>query len=111
MNLPALRPLILSGLLAAFVSGCASPFSTSRAHEVTRERLLELTDVGSAEHMKYVGSDRTYHYVSDTRPGRGDAYKVRSDKIQLKDTFDVGEDSYTLWPWLIEGKLMGTRPQ
>jgi hypothetical protein len=98
-------------LLALLVPGCASVFSSGRAKEVSREKLLQLADTGNASHMQYMGSDQVYHYVYDSRPDKGKSYKVRSDQIELQDTFDVGEDSYILHPWLIEGKRLGKQPE
>lgn len=99
-------------LLAAWpLAGCTSVFSARSAREVSREKLLALADVGAGDHIQYVGSDRTYHYVYDQRPDRQKSYKVRAEQIELKSTFDVGEDSYVLWPWLIEGKLLGSKPK
>lgn len=98
-------------LMALLLAGCTSPFSVRSAQEVSKDRLLQLTDVGAAEHMRYVGSDNLYHYVYDERPDRQNSYKVRRELIELQERFPVGEDSYTLHPWLIEGELLGTKPQ
>lgn len=96
--------------LLLLLAGCVSPFNTGSAREVTRDRLLALADEGAANHMEYRGSDRVYHYVYDNREDRKRTYKIRADQFQLRDTFEVGEDSYVLHPWLIDGKLMGTQP-
>lgn len=98
-------------LLALALAGCTSVFSARAAREVTREKLLQLADTGNANHMRYMGSDFGYHYVYDSRPEKGKSYKIRSDQIKLQNTFDVGEDSYVLHPWLIEGKLLGKKPE
>lgn len=97
---------LLAGLFAA---GCASAFSAREAHEVSRDRLLAISDSGSIDHLRYMGSDANYHYVFDTRPGKERSYKVRADSIKLKDTFGLGEDSYVLLPWVIEGQPFGSR--
>lgn len=99
--LPAVMPL----------GGCASVFSTGAAREVSRDKLHSLADAGAGNHMHYMGSDRNYHYVYDQRPDRQTSYKVRASEFELKNTFDVGDDSYVLWPWLIEGKLLGEKPK
>jgi hypothetical protein len=101
-----LRFAPLAGLL---VAGCAATFSPSNAREVSRERLVELSDAGHSDHILYEGSDAGYHYVFDSRPEKRRSYKVRSDSVKLKDTFPVGEDSYVLHPWVIEGKPFGSR--
>ncbi|HTI49886.1 MAG TPA: hypothetical protein VL475_03005 [Planctomycetaceae bacterium] len=97
--------------LALLLAGCTSVFSAGSAREVSREKLLQLADTGAADHIRYMGSDRSYHYVYDSRPEKQKSYKVRSDQIKLQSTFDVGEDSYVLHPWLIEGKLLGKKPE
>jgi hypothetical protein len=96
--------------LAFVLAGCMSMFSAAGAREVTREKLLRLADSGASDHIRYMGSDSGYHYVYDSRPDRGKSYKIRSDQIKLQDTFEIGEDSYVLHPWLIEGKLLGKKP-
>lgn len=98
-------------LTAASLAGCMSVFSTGSAREVSREKLLALADTGAGDHIRYMGSDRDYHYVFDERADRHKSYKVRASTIELKDTFNVGDDSYVLWPWLIEGKLLGSKPE
>ncbi|MSR56062.1 MAG: hypothetical protein EXS05_00070 [Planctomycetaceae bacterium] len=105
------RSALAAALIALWPAGCASPFNIHSANEVTRERLLELADTGAADHMQYMGSDRAFHYVYDERPNRQKTYKVRREQIELKERFGVGEDSYTLHPWLIEGDLLGTKPK
>jgi hypothetical protein len=111
---PVSRPLAqLSVVLLPLMllAGCTSVFSREAAREVSRDKLLALADSGAGNHMHYVGSDRAYHYVYDRRDDRQKSYKVRAEQIELKNTFDVGEDSYVLWPWLIEGKLLGAKPK
>jgi hypothetical protein len=107
-----LQVLRLFALLAATVSAGCSAFSTQSAREVSRERLLEISEKGRSDHLKYVGSDFAYHYVYDSRPGVEKTYRVRADSIKLADTFPVSsDDSYVLHPWLIEGKLLGSKPK
>src|SRR5262245_55520880 len=96
------------GLLAA---GCAATFSQRAAQEVTRERLLELSEAGRSDHLLYEGSDFYYHYVYDSRPGKERSYKVRADRINLRETFPVGDDSYVLHPWVIEGQPFGSKTE
>ena len=106
------RHRILCFLLAALLLAGCSPFSVKGAREVDRDRLLVLSEKGKNDHLRYVGSDGTYHYVVDSRPESGRTYKVRADQIALEDTFRVGDDdSYVLWPQLIEGKKLGKKPQ
>ena len=95
-------------LLAA---GCATTFSAKAAREVSRERLLDLSEAGRADHLRYMGSDFSYHYVFDARPGKERSYKVRADGMRLRDTFRVGEDSYVLLPWVIEGTPFGSKTE
>lgn len=102
---------LLVQLVMLLLSGCAAVFDPRAAREVSRERLLELADAGRADHMKYQGSDRAWHYVFDDRPDRRQAYKVRAEDMELENTFDVGEDAYVLHPWLIEGKRLGKKPE
>ena len=103
----ALRSLVLStGLL---VAGCMTTFSQRDAREVSRERLLELSEAGRCDHILYMGSDFYYHYVYDSRPDKGRSYKIRADGMKLQNTFGVGEDSYVLHPWVIEGKPFGSK--
>jgi hypothetical protein len=101
------RLLVLSaGLIAA---GCVTTFSQRDAREVSRERLLELSEAGRSDHILYMGSDFYYHYAYDSRPDKARSYKVRADGMKLRDTFPVGEDSYVLHPWVIEGKPFGSK--
>ncbi|HEY3969341.1 MAG TPA: hypothetical protein VGM05_32615 [Planctomycetaceae bacterium] len=97
-------------LVFALLPGCFATFSQRNAQEVTREKLLAVSEKGTSNHLQYMGSDFNYHYVYDTRPGKERSYKVRVTDIKLTDTFAVGEDSYVLHPWVIEGKLLGTPP-
>ena len=95
----------------AFLPGCFATFSQRSAQEVSREKLLAVSEKGTSNHLQYMGSDFNYHYVYDTRPGKETSYKVRVTDIKLADTFPVGEDSYVLHPWVIEGKLMGAQSE
>jgi hypothetical protein len=99
---------LLAGLI---VSSCAATFSVREAREISQERLLALSEKGNTNHILYVGSDFTYHYVFDSRPGKERSYKIRADKIKLRDTFLPGEDSYVLNPWVIDGTLIGTKAE
>jgi len=99
--------LLALGLLA----GC-SPLDVNSAREVSRERLLILSEQGHNDHLRYVGSDTKYHYVFDSRPESERMFKVRSNEIKLQDTFAPGsEEPYVLWPQVIEGKLLGEKPR
>lgn len=97
-------------LCLALLSGCFTTFSQRDAHEVSQEKLLQISEKGNSNHLKYMGSDFQYHYVYDSRPGKERSYKVNVKSIKLADTFAVGEDSYVLHPWVIEGKRLGTQP-
>ncbi|MGQ0636288.1 MAG: hypothetical protein ACT4QC_16865 [Planctomycetaceae bacterium] len=111
VSLIARRVLNLT-LLAAWLAGCSPVFNVRSAREISRESLLGLADRGQTNHLWYVGSDEAYHYVADVRAGQDGSYKVRVDRLKLQETFRVGEDeAYVLWPWLIEGKRMGRRPE
>lgn len=92
------------------LAGCATTFSPGAAREVSRDRLLQISEAGRTNHLTYMGSDFSYHYVFDSRPGKERTYKVRIADMKLANTFSVGEDSYALLPWVIEGQLMGSRP-
>ncbi len=98
----------LSGLL---VAGCLATFSQREAREVSRERLLELSEAGRSDHLVYEGTDAGYHYVFDSRRDKARSYKIRADGLKLRDTFRVGEDSYVLHPWVIEGKPIGSKTE
>ncbi|MBS0261656.1 MAG: hypothetical protein JSS02_06825 [Planctomycetes bacterium] len=93
----------------ALFPGCFSAFSQRNAREVSRDRLLQLSEQGHCDHLQYVGSDFSHHYVFDSRQGEEKSYKVTANSIKLAETFPVGEDSYVLHPWVIEGKPLGTR--
>lgn len=101
----------LATLLVA--AGCSPVFNVRAAHEVSRDRLIELADQGRTNHLRYMGSDGAYHYVFDSRQDSKRSYKVRADEVKLKDTFDLNQDHepYVLWPWVIEGQTMGSPPQ
>ena len=109
------RALILRSLLSvvAVISafGCAAAFNPKEAREISRGRLLELSEEGCTDHMLYEGSDFSYHYVYDSRPDRRRSYKIRTDVMPVRETFHVGEDSYVLHPWVIEGKPFGSRTE
>ncbi len=98
-------------LCFALLPGCFATFSQRNAKEVSREKLLAVSEKGTTNHLQYMGSDFNYHYVYDTRPGKERSYKVRVTDVKLANTFPVGEDSYVLHPWVIEGKLMGSPPE
>ena len=102
---PAVAVVCLS-----LLAGCFSAFNPRQATEVSRDKLLQISEKGTTDHLQYRGSDFQYHYVFDTRPGKEQAYKVPAKAIKLKDTFSVGEDAYVLYPWVIEGVALGTRP-
>jgi hypothetical protein len=73
--------------------------------------LLQICETGKTDHLTYMGSDFNYHYVFDSRAGKERTYKVRVTDMKLANTFSIGEDSYTLLPWVIEGRLMGSKPK
>ena len=97
-------------LCVLVLAGCAATFSPGAAREVSRDRLLAISEAGKSDHLTYMGSDAYYHYVFDSRPGKERTYKVRVTDLKLANTFPVGEDSYVLLPWVIEGQLMGSKP-
>ena len=97
-------------LCLALLSGCFTTFSQRDAQEVSREKLLLVSEKGTTDHLQYRGSDFSYHYVYDNRPGKERSYKVRITAVKLANTFPVGEDSYVLHPWVIEGKPFGSQP-
>ena len=101
------RFLVLA--LGLCVAGCLTTFSQRDAREVSRERLLELSEAGTCDHILYMGSDFYFHYAYDSRPERARSYKIRADGMPLHDTFRIGEDSYVLHPWVIEGKPFGSK--
>ena len=103
---------LLFTLLAVLpMAGCAATFSARDAREVSRDRLLELSEAGTTDHIRYMGSDFSYHYVYDARPGKKQSYKIRTDSMKLRETFRLGEDSYVLHPWVIEGKPFGSKTE
>jgi hypothetical protein len=92
-------------LLLLCAAGCAETFSMRRATEITREQLLNLSEKDKSDHVVY---------VCDVRPGTEDSYKVRADSLKLTDTFRVGsryDEPYVLYPWVIEGKPLGRKPE
>ncbi len=101
-------PAVVIGLLLA---GCASPFSAREAHEVSRERLLRISEAGPIDHLHYVGSDASYHYIHDVQTGKERSYKIRADGLKIRDTFPLGEDEYALLPWVIEGTPFGSQTE
>jgi hypothetical protein len=110
-RLPTQIPPSLWALPCVLIlAGCAATFSPGAAREVSRDHLLQISEVGKTNHLTYMGSDFSYHYVFDSRPGKERTYKVRIADMKLANTFSVGEDSYVLLPWVIEGQLMGLRP-
>src|SRR5689334_15447422 len=92
-------------------AGCATTFSAQAAREISREQLLTLSEAGTADHLRYMGSDLGHHYVFDARPGKERSYKLRASEIKLRDTFRVGEDSYVLFPWVIDGQPFGSKTE
>lgn len=108
------RPIALLSLLLLTLAGCAETFSARRATEITREQLVNLSERDKSDHLVYVGSDRSFHYVCDIRPGKEESYKVRADSMKLADTFRVGsefDEPYVLYPWVVEGKPLGRKPE
>ncbi|HEY2250010.1 MAG TPA: hypothetical protein VGH74_03075, partial [Planctomycetaceae bacterium] len=61
---------LLCVLIAVILAGCAATFSPSGAREVSRDRLLQISEMGKSDHLTYMGSDFNYHYVFDSRPGK-----------------------------------------
>jgi hypothetical protein len=61
--------IVLSALAlsASCLTGC-SPFDVKSAREVSRDRLLVISEKGQNDHLRYVGTEGAYHYVQDTRP-------------------------------------------
>jgi hypothetical protein len=98
-------------LWIAATAGCAATFSPGSAREVSRDRLLAICETGTTDHLTYMGSDFNYHYIFDSRPGKERTYKVRATDMKLANIFSVGEDSYVLHPWVIEGQLLGSKPR
>jgi hypothetical protein len=96
-------------LCLLLLPGCFSAFNQRSAHEVSRDKLLQISEKGTTDHLQYVGSDFQYHYVYDSRPGKERSYKINVREVKLKDTFAVGEDSYVLHPWVIEGTPFGSK--
>jgi hypothetical protein len=91
--------------------GCFNAFSQRNAREVSCEKLLQISEQGRSDHLQYVGSDFSFHYVFDNRKGHERSYKVAANSIKLVDTFGVGDDSYVLHPWMIEGKKLGIQAE
>jgi len=111
---PFIRPILVRCLAlqtALLAAGCMATFSQRDAREVSCERLLQFSEAGRSDHLVYEGSDFHYHYVYDSRPGKERSYKVRADQIKLRETFPVGEDSYVLHPWVIEGQPFGSKTE
>jgi hypothetical protein len=111
---PFIRPIFFRSLVlqtALLAAGCMATFSQHDAREVSRERLLELSEAGRSDHLLYEGSDFYYHYVYDARRGKERSYKVRADGMTLRETFPVGDDSYVLHPWVIEGQPFGSKTE
>ncbi|RPI84024.1 MAG: hypothetical protein EHM42_07865 [Planctomycetaceae bacterium] len=100
-------------LIVGIAAGCSPfAFSPSRAAALSREQLLAIADQGTGDHLYYAGSDSENHYLVDTRPGQGQAYKIGMGQLPLRDTFRRGEDApYVVYPHLIEGELLGERPR
>src|SRR5262245_294959 len=92
------KGLALAGM-AIFLPGCSPAFNVRAAKTVTRDRLLQLADAHPGSPLRYVGSDRAYHYIQQERGAEIAPYKVQADQLNLQDTFPVGEDSYVLSPW------------
>jgi hypothetical protein len=97
-------------LWTLLLAGCATTFSPGAAREISRERLLSISEKGTTNHLQYMGSDFNYHYVFDARSGKERSYKIRTHEMKLAATFSVGEDSYVLYPWVIEGQPFGAPP-
>src|SRR5258708_31304137 len=97
-----IEPPMAAMLWIFLAAGCATTFSAQAAREVSCDRLLDLSEAGTANHLRYMGSDSAWHYVYDARPEKGRSYKVRVDGMKLRDTFRVGDDSYVLLPCVIE---------
>ncbi len=98
-------------LCLLILAGCTATFSPGSAREISKDRLLQISESGKSDHLTYMGSDFNYHYVFDSRPGKERTYKVRVTDLKLANTFSLGEDYYVLLPWVIEGQLMGSKPK
>jgi hypothetical protein len=112
-DLKLYKPASVSLLLGALLlGGCMPVFGHHFASEVSREKLLKMSEAEKNDHLKYLGSDARYHYVHSSGKTSAGNYKVRNDRIRLGLTFPVGEDEpYVLWPHIIEGKPLGAKPE
>ncbi|MCY2963261.1 MAG: hypothetical protein NT069_06340 [Planctomycetota bacterium] len=105
------RLMFLAWLAA--VCGC-SPFNFSPARVIVidKDLLQVIADEGAGDHLYYAGSDSEYHYLVDTRPQKGQAYKIETKQLRLNDTFLRGEDEpYVVYPHVIAGKKLGGKPK
>jgi len=103
--------LIIVCMGATLLAGCMNVFSPRGAKQVSRDRLLQICERGPIDHLRYMGTESGYHYLYETLPGKERTYKIAADAVKLADTFPVGADSYPLYPWTVEGKLLGSKPE
>lgn len=109
-----IMPRLVVLLPVLFQSAGCSPFdfAPTKAVVLSPDRLLALAEEGSQNHIYYAGSDYEYHYLVDTRPGHGQAYKIEPRHLRLSDTFDRGEDEpYVVYPHVIKRKKLGAKPR
>ena len=92
---------ILLLLITMSILGCQrNPIS---AEELSPQVLRSKCNTDTTDHVVYVGSDQQFHYFRHAVPGKDEYYKVRSNLMPLRRTFELGSSQpYVFIPGLHE---------
>lgn len=92
---------ILLLLITMSILGCQP--NPRSAEELSPQVLRSKCNTDTTDHVVYIGSDEHYHYFRHDTLGKDTYYKVRSDLMALRTTFELGSsEPYVFIPGLHE---------
>jgi len=85
--------------------GCSASFNAQHATTTTPAYLRTIVRVDTTNHLAYMGSDGSYHYVFHVQIGDGGSFRVPISEWQPPRTFPVGQgDPYVVNPLMLSGQ-------